>query len=392
VPKSSRDDNNNKASDDLGLYQLVCPGDLAINKMKAWQGSVAISRHRGVVSPAYFIYEAKHGECSRYLHYLMRSPRYTTGYLSISKGIRINQWDLEPQYHSRLPVVLPPKDEQEVIATFLDRETAKIDALIAEQEKLLVLLAEKRQATISRAVTRGLDSNVATKDSKTSWLGPVPAHWKITRLKYVAAAIFDCPHETPVYDPDGDYLVIRTADVDRGVLDASRMFRLDAAQYEIRTRRSDLAAGDIVYGREGERWGHAALVPEPGRYCLGQRMMQIRPSRQIDPVFLMWQLNSVATYRQGELDTVGATSPHVNVGTIRNFQLALPPIEEQRGIADHLTTEAVRFDALQAEAEHAMKLLREHRTALISAAVTGQIDVRSGTNSQAELMPEACVA
>lgn len=296
---------------------------------------------------------------------------------------------------------VPPLEEQSSIATFLDRETGKIDALIAEQEKLLTLLAEKRQATISHAVTRGLTNlpgadlnaafgggpkgegkdspshpNAPMKDSGVPWLGEVPAHWEITRLKYVTDAIVDCPHETPIYDPDGDYLVIRTADLDRGVLDSSEMYRLSHEQYQDRTRRSSLQADDIVYGREGERWGHAALVPESDRFCLGQRMMQFRPSPRMRPAFLMWQLNSVGTYRQGELDTVGSTSPHVNVSTIRNFRLALPPLDEQRAIAARLDCEAMRFDELQAEAARAISLLREHRSALIAAAVTGKIDVR----------------
>lgn len=154
VPKASRDDNNNKASDDLSSYQLVKKGDLVINKMKAWQGSVAISDYQGIVSPAYFVYESTNDEESKYLHYLMRSLRYVTGYLSISKGIRINQWDLEPQYHSRIPVLIPPRGEQRAIVELLDRETAKIDSLISEQEKLLTLLSEKRQATISHTVTK----------------------------------------------------------------------------------------------------------------------------------------------------------------------------------------------------------------------------------------------
>lgn len=272
--------------------------------------------------------------------------------------------------------VFPDEGEQRAIAAFLDRETAKIDALIAEQEKLLALLAEKRQATISHAVTRGLNPNVPMKDSGIPWLGEVPAHWEITRLKYVTDAIVDCPHETPIYDPDGDYLVIRTADLDQGVLNSSQMYRLSYEQYQDRTRRSSLQTGDVVYGREGERWGHAALVPESDRFCLGQRMMQFRPCRRMCPTFLMWQLNSVGTYRQGELDTVGATSPHVNVSTIRNFQLTLPPLDEQRAVAARLNSESKRFDELQAEAERAISLLREHRSALISAAVTGKIDVR----------------
>ena len=186
IPKSSRDDNNNKPSDDLDPYQLVMPGDLAINKMKAWQGSVAISEYRGIVSPAYFVYEATHDESPRFLHYLMRSPRYITGYLSLSKGIRVNQWDLEPQYHSRMPVLIPPILEQQTIASFLDRETGKIDALISKQRRLVGLLAEKRQAVISHAVTKGLNPNATVKNSGIEWLGEVPGHWIVKRLRFVA--------------------------------------------------------------------------------------------------------------------------------------------------------------------------------------------------------------
>ncbi len=149
VRKSSREDNFNKPSEDLSPYQLVRSGDMVINKMKAWQGSVAISRHRGIVSPAYFVYERHHSMDDRYLHYLLRSEPYITGYLSLSKGIRINQWDLDPTYHSRMPVLVPSMQEQTAIVDFLDRESGQIDDLIGKQEQLVELLVEKRQSIIA---------------------------------------------------------------------------------------------------------------------------------------------------------------------------------------------------------------------------------------------------
>lgn len=375
VPKASRNDNNNKPSDDLTAYQLVQPGDLAINKMKAWQGAVAISEYSGIVSPAYFIYESTHSENSRFLHYLLRSPRYITGYISISKGIRVNQWDLEPQYHSRMPVLLPPKVEQTAIAVFLDRETAKIDLLIAEQQKLITLVAEKRQAAISHAVTKGLYPNVPMKNSGVAWLGEVPADWGVTRLKYATDTIVDCPHETPVYDDAGTYKVIRTADVSEGKLHFDQMYSIAQQEFLLRIRRMSLEQNDIVYGREGERWGFAAQVPISDTFCLGQRMMQFRASAGIHSRFLMWQLNAQSTYRQGQMDTVGATSPHVNVSTIRNYVLTHPPLDEQEEISEFLDAETSRLDKLDAEAERTISLLQERRSALIAAAVTGQIDV-----------------
>jgi type I restriction enzyme S subunit len=267
-------------------------------------------------------------------------------------------------------------EEQVVIAAFLDREIGKIDALAAEKEKLITLLKEKRQAVISHAVTKGLDPDSPMKPSGIEWLGDVPAHWTVTRLKYAATFMVDCPHETPIYDADGNFMVIRTADVEDGTLDPREMYRLSDEQYALRIRRQSLEAADIVYGREGERWGHAALVPESNRYCLGQRMMQVRASAAFDATFLMWQLNAESTYRQGEVDTVGATSPHVNVSTIRDYRLTRPPKAEQIAIGRFIKRQAGTYDSLILEAELAITLLKERRSALISAAVTGKIDVR----------------
>lgn len=280
-------------------------------------------------------------------------------------------------------VAVPSLVEQRRISDFLDNEVRKIDGLIAEQEKLIALLKEKRQAVISHAVTKGLDPNTPMKDSGIEWLGEVPAHWKVTRLKYVTSMIVDCPHETPIYDPDGEYMVIRTADLESGVLIAEAMYRLGEEQYLNRTKRQELLNGDIVYAREGERWGHGALVPESRKFCLGQRMMQFRASEENSPGFLMWQLNSINVYRQGEIDTVGATSPHVNVSTIRNFGLTNPPAVEQQEIAAFLEGQVSMSNSLIEEAEAATSLLKERRAALIAAAVTGKIDVREYKASEA---------
>ncbi|XAO71338.1 MAG: restriction endonuclease subunit S [Acetobacteraceae bacterium] len=168
VLKESRGGNYNRPLDDLGSYQLVQANDLMINKMKAWQGFVAISGYRGIVSPAYFVFESKHKENSRFLHYLMRSVKYVAEYLSSSKGVRPNQWDLKPQYHSRMPILLPPRTEQTAIAAFLNRETGKIDALVAKQKKLSELLKERRSALIAAAVTGKIDVRNALSEKQAA--------------------------------------------------------------------------------------------------------------------------------------------------------------------------------------------------------------------------------
>ncbi|WP_207224759.1 restriction endonuclease subunit S [Sphaerotilus mobilis] len=307
-----------------------------------------------------------------YVHSAAYSVGVNVGAINQTSGIQ--NLDQDRYFNERAP--FPPLNEQTAIATFLDQETAKLDALIAEQEKLIALLAEKRQATISHAVTRGLNPGVPMRDSGVAWLGEVPGHWDVTRLKHATEFVVDCPHETPTYDDDGLYRVIRTADVSEGQLHLDAMYSVAQGEYQRRIRRMALEAGDIVYGREGERWGFAAQVPESEMFCLGQRMMQFRSASTMHARFLMWQLTARSTYRQGELDTVGATSPHVNVGTIRNYVLTKPPVVEQRLISEFLDIETKKLDRLYGEAQRTISLLKERRAALIAAAVTGQIDVR----------------
>lgn len=157
IPKNSRDDNHNRASEDLTPYQLVLPNDLVINKMKAWQGSIAISEYKGIVSPAYYIYEPKQSYCSKYIHHLIRSVYFIQSYKNFSKGIRVNQWDLEHDSFTHINLLLPPLTEQNQIVSFLDSENSRIENLIAKQEKLIEKLKEYRASIISYAVTGKID-------------------------------------------------------------------------------------------------------------------------------------------------------------------------------------------------------------------------------------------
>lgn len=281
---------------------------------------------------------------------------------------------------------LPPLDEQQTIARFLDAKTAQIDALVAQKRQLIAKLKEKRSALIARTVTRGLppeaakaaglEPNPEMKDSGVDWLGAIPRHWRTTRLKYATNRIIDCPHDTPLYDPAGSYLVVRTADLDSGTLDLSRAYRVDESEYLRRIRRAKIVQNDILYGREGERWGYAALAPKETTICLGQRMMQFQASVRFDSGFLMWHLNARSVYEQGTLDVAGSTAPHVNVETIRNYLLAEPPLGEQTAIAAFIGLQTMQLDRLVAQINEAITRLTEYRQALITSTVTGKIDVR----------------
>ncbi|MDD1508129.1 restriction endonuclease subunit S [Pseudomonas sp. CNPSo 3701] len=387
IPKASRDDNFNKPSDDLGAYQLVQIGDLAINKMKAWQGSVGISSHKGIVSPAYHVYAPSHSEASQYLHHLFRCNEYIAGYLANSKGIRVNQWDLEPQQHSRMSVLLPSFQEQTQIARFLDHETARIDALIEEQQRLIELLKEKRQAVISHAVTKGLDPAVPMKDSGVEWLGEVPAHWSSIQVGRVCRKVSDGPHFSPDYVDEGVmFLSARNIAVDGWHLDDAKF--VSEEDYLEFCRRIVPEKGDVLYTKGGTT-GIARVVDLDDRFQVWVHVAVLKLDRElVDPYYMAFALNSTGCYEQSQLHTRGATNQDLGLTRMIKIWFALPPREEQIRICEFLTQALSKIDDLIAEASTVTSLLSERRSALISAAVTGKIDVRSWQPPASAFSPE----
>ncbi len=309
----------------------------------------------------------------RWLYYVLHSLALD----SYSKDSAVPGLAREDAYQN--PVALPSSlDEQRAIAAFLDRETARIEGLIAKKRRQIELLQEKRAALISHAVTKGLDPKAPMKPSGIEWLGDVPAHWEVKRLKHLASHIVDCIHATPDYVEGSKFPAIRTADVSPGRLDLENARCVNEESFRKQISRLKPRAMDIVYSREGERYGMAALVPESREVCISQRMMLFRGlPREIEATFLMWHLNASSVYRQASQDVIGATSPHVNVETIRNFWIAAPPLCEQREIAHAISYNADHLDRTCGMVSTSIETLREYRVALISAAVTGKIDVRS---------------
>ena len=278
---------------------------------------------------------------------------------------------------------LPPLDEQRAIATFLDRETAKIDALVAEQEKLIELLKEKRQAVISHAVTKGLDPSVPMKDSGVEWLGEVPAHWEVVRIKHVVASIEQgwspqC-ESYPVESAD-QWGVLKVGCVNGGVFnpDENKVLPDDLTPVPALAIR----AGDVLVSRANTRElvGSAAtaLMDYPN-LLLCDKLYRLRLNHKMDaPQYLAYFLGCLPVREQIELAATGASSSMLNIGqaTILELRLPHPDVEEQLAITAHLDAVTARMRDTATEAEAIIAALQERRSALISAAVTGQIDVR----------------
>jgi type I restriction enzyme, S subunit len=274
-------------------------------------------------------------------------------------------------------VPLPPRDEQHDIATFLDRETAKIDALIAEQEKLLALLAEKRQATISHAVTRGLNPNAPMKDSGVPWLGGVPEHWQVRTISSLSTKItngFVGPTRDILADEGVRYL--------QSLHIKGNCIRFDSPYYVHHEwsethAKSILESGDVLIVQTGDI-GQVAVVTDEFAGCNCHALIIVSPERDVVAgEWLSWVLNSDYGFHSLLSIQTGALHPHLNCGNVKNLFMPVPPIDEQHRIIAYLQAKLHGFEKLSDEAERAISLLKERRSALISAAVTGKVDVRN---------------
>jgi type I restriction enzyme, S subunit len=280
-------------------------------------------------------------------------------------------------------VALPPLPEQKAIAAFLDRETGKIDALVAEQRRLIELLKEKRQAVISHAVTKGLDPAAPMKPSGIDWLGDIPAHWEVVPLKRVAPTItVGVVVEPTQYVSEEGLPFIYGADIREGVISFGTSRRI-AAETSKLLAKTMLRAGDLLTVRVGAP-GVTAVVPPAceGGNCASVMLMR-RGSHPSE--WLCYAMNSRVIRYQVELVQYGAAQEQFNISHAVEFVVPLPPETEAEEIAAALDEQTRRIDALIGEVDAAVRLLQERRSALISAAVTGKIDVRG-------LAPEATEA
>jgi type I restriction enzyme S subunit len=286
-------------------------------------------------------------------------------------------------------VPLPPSAEQLAIANFLDRKTAEIDSLVSKECALIEKLKEKRSALISRTVTRGLPPEAARaaglepsprfKLSGIEWFRQVPCHWQVAQLRH-KLMVLDCKHRTVPFTDEGIPLA-SIQEVHGFEVDLSNAKRTTEEEYSQMIEGDRLPRrGDIIYSRNATV-GDAALVTTSERFCMGQDVCLIR-SLEHSPKFLLYLIRSRPLIEQVESLMIGSTFRRINVGHIKSFWICLPPRDEQQFIADFLDRETAKIDSLIAKVGQAIERLQEYRTALITAAVTGKIDVRQAESEE----------
>jgi len=376
------------SGDDLTRYQLkkgdllVCEGG-EVGRCAIWDASIdecyyqkALHRVRAL-SPA---------DSPLYLRFVLFMAASVGVFAGSAGKSTIAHLPAETFRRHRFP--FPPRDEQVRIAAFLDCETAKIDALVAEQWRLIELLKEKRQATITHAVTKGLDPHVPMKDSGIEWLGELPAHWTLTRMKHLVSVVEQgwSPQCENGPAEEGAWGVLKVGCVNGGAFNPSENKALPT-EFDpvpaLAVRKNDLL---ISRANTRELVGSAAVVERDyPKLMLCDKLYRIRMHEHVEPIFMAYYLGSGAVRGQIELDATGASASMLNISQASILELAvpLPSRAEQIQISAFVRTELNRIADLTSEAERSIDLLVERRNALISAAVTGQIDVRHLAEKQA---------
>ena len=318
-----------------------------------------------------------------YLHQIFTSRDFRQLGESVMYGAG-GQKRVPDDFVRELYVALPDIEEQAIICEFLKSETAKIDALVAEQEKLMALLKEKRQAVISRAVTKGLDPTVPMKDSGVDWLGMVPAHWGVQALKHVVSTpITDGPHETPNFLDEGIPFVSAEA-VSAGIINFSKIRSYISAEDHLRySKKYRPQVGDIYMVKSGATTGVTAIVENKIDFNIWSPLAAIRCSEVAHPYFILNFMRSKNFQEAVTLNWSFGTQQNIGMGVIENLNVPLPPVAEQIAISEYIGTFANGFDELVVESLKVIELLHQRRSALISAAVTGKIDVRGVTKAKA---------
>ncbi len=354
----------------------VCAGDFVINSRSDRKGSAGVSSLEGSVSVISTVLSPRPSVHGPFIHHLLRSMPFQEEFYRFGKGIVADLWSTHYSEMRNIRLAIPSLPEQTAIAEFLDRETGKIDELVAEQRRLMELLKEKRQAVISHAVTKGLNPHAPMKPSGIEWLGDVPVHWRLLKLGLIArskgGAGFPDEHQGQT---ENEIPFFKVGDMVNA--DGSRVMRQANHTVSEATAKALRAfvfpAQTIVFAKVG-----AALLLKRYRLlgqpsCIDNNMMGMSVGSDVEVDFLLYVLPLLDL----TLIVNPGAVPSINEGQISSQRIILPPPDEQAVIVRHLDIELAKFDTLTAEAQRAIDLLHERRTALISAAVTGQIDVRN---------------
>ena len=365
--KEDKEENHNFVPDDLSGYKYIEKGDFAINKMKAWQGSYAVSEYNGIVSPAYFTCKLK-GVNKDFFSKAIRSKVYVPFFIQYSKGIRVGQWDLNPNALKSIPFFLPTTDEQQAIVAYIEEKCQKIDAYIADKEKEIELLQELKQRTIADAVTKGLNPDAKMKDSGVSWIGEIPEHWEVKR---VASFLHERKEKYNGDETLGILSLLKGIGIipyeDKGNI--GNKAKEDLSTYKI-TRKGDVVVNcmNVIIGSSG--------ITDYDGYISPAYYSFIPIEKNMATLYKHWlslpqMQGAIRCMAKGILEI----RLRVSSQQLLSMKIPYPPSDEQQSIVSYIEEKCQKIDKLASELQSEIDYLKEYKQRLIADCVTGQVKV-----------------
>ena len=366
--KEDKEENHNFVPDDLSGYKYIEKGDFAINKMKAWQGSYAVSEYNGIVSPAYFTCKLK-GVNKDFFSKAIRSKVYVPFFTQYSKGIRVGQWDLNPNALKSIPFFLPTPDEQSVIVKYIDEKTSKIDAYVADKEKEIELLQELKQKTIADAVTKGLNPDAKMKDSGISWIGEIPEHWEVKRIaslftgKVQANTDFRYHHAFKFY-----YGTL----VPKNEVGDVEEYRDTYVKYSVLQKYDIMINGlNLNYDFVSQR---VAIAPSDG--IITSAYVVARPRKNTNAQYYNYLFKTMDNMKLFHGMGTGIRLT-LSFDEMKKQVVVVPPQNEQQTIVSYIEEKCEKIDKLVSELQSEIDYLKEYKQRLIADCVTGQVNVQN---------------
>ena len=396
VPQASllRDSSKKDSSrQDKSAYKVVRTGDIAYNKMRAWQGAVGVSRYQGIVSPAYVVERSREGANPQYFHYLFRTPSFVKEAERWSYGITSDMWSLRPEHFRVIYSCVPPPPEQAAIVRFLEHVDRRISRYIRTKGKLIALLEEQKEATIHQAVTGQVDVRTgqpypAYKDSGVAWIDAVPQHWMVAALRHRYTQCLGKMLDTKKITGEALVPYLRNVDVQWDRINVGDLPFMDI--YPQEQSRYTLEAGDLLVCEGGEV-GRCAIWQGELECCGFQKALhRLRPLRRHEdsPRFLLyalWTAESRGAFRDGHQSTIG----HLTGDKLRSHRFAFPSIREQLDIENYVDQTRRKVDVLVADQRSLIEALRDFRRRLIADVITGKCDVREAATAVPDFDPKA---
>ena len=359
--------------------KLVLKNDFVINSRSDRKGSSGVSTYAGSVS-LISIVMAPRKIVPAFVHHLLRSYPFQEEFYRYGKGIVADLWSTNSSEMKSILIPNIPESEQRKIANFLDHETAKIDTLIEKQQQLIKLLKEKRQAVISHAVTKGLNPDAPMRDSGVEWLGEVPGHWAVAKLSFRYEVLLGKMLDDKKITGNHLGAYLRNTDVQWDSINDEDLPVMDFRPEE--QERFSVRKGDLVVCEGGEI-GRSAIWKNEDSCFYQKALHRLRPLVRLkDDTRFMFYVLFDAVHQERFISGAGkATIAHLPAEAFRQYRFSFPPYEEQLEISEFLDKQKEQYDLIEAKAVQQISILQERRTALISAAVTGKIDVRDWTAS-----------